>query len=123
MLEGFPLDFPSSLNQNESNMMICESFECEPVVTAIFVRSELEELENANMVKKPKIDFGITPLAERTEIIFKDRQQDTCGCRHVKFSGDPPKEYLTFPDSEYDRSPLNKPNKYKRYLIYDNWKI
>lgn len=100
MLKGFPDNFPTttscSLNKkNESG-------------NGLFVRSEIDENIADPLPKKVK---RVDEVVE-----FKENQNENF--RHVKFSVAPPVEYLTFPDSEYDRSPLNKPtNKWKRQLI------
>jgi hypothetical protein len=94
MLKGFPDDFPNSNGKNEAGL---------------FVRSEVDECP---LIKRVKI---VEKVVEENE--SKENHNDNL--RHVKFSIAPPAEYLTFPDSEYDRSPLNKPTctKWKRRLM------
>lgn len=97
MLRGFPEDFPT-FSKKEATTLNNE--------TGIFVRSEVDEI---SVAKKAKIAVEKVEMCEEKENVQCEK------LRHVKFSGAPPVEYLTFPDSEYDRSPLNKPvGKWKR---------
>lgn len=99
MLKGFPDNFPFPSYSNKKKE------------SGLFVRSEIDENVADPLPKKVKIAAEVVAEAE-----FKENQNDDM--RHVKFSIAPPVEYLTFPDSEYDRSPLNKPgSKWKRQLI------
>lgn len=98
MLKGFPDNFPTSCCLNKKN-------ENE---SGLFVRSEIDENVANPLPKKVKMAVEV--------VEFKENQNENL--RHVKFSVAPPVEFLTFPDSEYDRSPLNKPaSKWKRQLI------
>ena len=112
MLKGFPGDFPISNKNNE---------------TGLFVRNEIDDNRNFPLTKKVKIAEEIVEIekvAEVAEVVEikgqEGKENQSNNLRHVKFSGAPPVEYSTFPDSEYDRSPLNKPTccKWKRQLIY-----
>ena len=106
MLKGFPGDFPISNKNNE---------------TGLFVRNEIDDNGNVPLTKKAKIAEEIAEVAEVVGIEKQEgKENQSNNLRHVKFSGAPPVEYSTFPDSEYDRSPLNKPAccKWKRQLIY-----
>ena len=85
MLKGFLGDFPCFSKQEPTNE------------AAVFVRSEIDDAVNIPIAKKIKIE----------EIVQEGDKENTD--RHVKFSGAPPVQYFTFPDSEYDRSPLNQP--------------
>lgn len=103
MLKGFPGDFPISNEKNE---------------TGLFVRNEIDDNVSVPLIKKVKIAEEIVGVAVIVEIEGQEgKENQSNNSRHVRFSGAPPVEYLTFPDSEYDRSPLNKPTcKWKRQL-------
>lgn len=107
MLKGFPGDFPISNEKNE---------------TGIFLRNEIDENVNISLAKRAKITEEIVNIVDVVGIEGRaGKENQNNSLRHVKFSGAPPIEYLTFPDSEYDRSPLNKPScKWKKYIIYKN---
>lgn len=96
MLRGFPSDFPTSPT--------AEDGEKELIACGLFIRSDISEIVLAPAAKKPRIE----DLSEPTK---PDDNK-----RRVKFSAEPPEEYFTFPDCDYDRSSFG--GKLKRYLIH-----
>ena len=111
MLGGsLPADFPST------QPSLPEHFE-----GAIFIRSECtEELGIAMQCEPSEKRCKLVQVAENdlnySEQIEKDSDDsmntsDFLLVRHVQFSDKPPIEFLTFPDSEYDRSSYRR----KRY--------
>ena len=116
MLRGFPADFPRSFDIR--NFTKNSEFRVDDDIdmidnTAIFMRNEgfIEIEAITEPQKRPKVDF------ENENNSTHDNMNENI-MKHVKFSGDPPMEYSTFNDSEYDRSPINNQFKHnnKRYL-------
>lgn len=96
MISGFPEDFP--VIPDKENMK------------GIFIRSEFDS--DFVTLKKAKIqdmqDLSVKGEPVEYDIHYSDN-------RKVKFSEEPPEEYFTFPDCDYDRTSFRK--KMKRYLI------
>lgn len=109
MLRGFPSDFPTSFEGLNPEGM--------------FMRSEVDDVKMEkpdSITKKVKIDMEIEQFSFLENNSNAPPSDYNTNYKHVRFSGDPPLEYFTFTEKEYDRSPLNQSsskNKYKRYLI------
>lgn len=103
MLDGFPSDFPKSFDARKMKNNLIGS--------SMFVRDENLEIEQVPIPKKPKVELEHVSNEA-------DNENDLDFFKKVKFSDEPPVEYFTFNEKEYDRSPLNGHNKgRKRYLI------
>lgn len=141
MLSGFPLDFPNSLknitNQKSdfSTGIFIRNITCESNIevsrisntkTTGSILSFIDEYEDVAMNE-------ITTSTERTFICkrknylsseFKELEPEDENKRqkHVKFSKEPPIEFMALPDSEYDRSCLKIVNRKDYYTVWKKMK-
>lgn len=100
MISGFPEDFPVVPDKENMKGLFIRS-ECDPDSSSDFVtlkRPKIQDIQDVNGKNEP-VEY---------DILYTDN-------RKVKFSEEPPEEYFTFPDSDYDRTSFRK--KMKRYLI------
>lgn len=119
MLRGFPSDFPNSptaVDENEEmNRAILYN------ENGLFIRNCTPE--NTDNAEIEVVDV-VMPVAKKAKIAneIQNAEEENVemegDVRRVKFSTEPPKEFLTFPDSDYDRSSFGR-EKGKRYLIHD----
>ena len=125
MLRGFPADFPNFKDSGDGKN----------VELSLFVRNDfLGELTWCNAADEPAkkrikiecVDLGMNVEMDNMNIDIDnvrvnnntEMEEKENMMKHVKFSKEPPIEYLTFPDSEYDRSPVNRPlSKWKSCLM------
>lgn len=122
MLDGLPSDFPNSFKpqkqQINTKILQDEKFNCS---NALFIRNiELDEKDmNKSLLCKSIIeceDVIMNEITIKTENLCKRKNNlfdelfdeindlENNKQKHVKFSTEPPIEFVTFPDSEYDRT-------------------
>lgn len=94
MISGFPSDFPCPPKAQIIKEIAVDSISG----GGVFVRSELSDAA----------DIPISPAQKRPKIDLEAENIETSQNNRVKFCVEPPKEFLMFPDCEYDRTSIHK---------------
>ena len=107
MLDGLPYDFPNSFKPRQLIVLQDEKSNCS---NGLFIRNI--EPDEKDMNKSLSIveceDVIMDEITVKTEKLCKrfdenDELQNNKQ-KHVKFSTEPPVEFVTFPNFEYDRT-------------------